>query len=268
MKRLLPLLLAAILAWIVPCCLIPERYSAYQTCGKNINAEQRVYDAPPDQKKESNNCASFSDQANMATQKTAASKESAQKKIYLTFDDGPTDSTTPKVLNILKEKHVKATFFVIGKQIGGREKILQREKKEGHAIGIHTYTHVYKKIYSSPTALLADIQRCKEAIKKVLPGFETTLYRFPGGSFNLKEALIKAVEEAGYRHYDWNASAEDAADPNTPADVLFNNAVTSAGRKNRVILLLHDGVGYRETIKCLPAIIDYFREKGYRFETL
>ena len=191
-----------------------------------------------------------------------------EKRIWLTFDDGPTDSTTPKILDILEAANVKATFFVIGRQIAGREKILQREADGGHAIGIHTYTHEYKKIYASADALLKDIALCREAIRSVLPAFETDLYRFPGGSYNVNKALIATVEHAGYRHYDWNCSAEDAVSPNTPASVLYQNVLDSAGSKNKVILLMHDGVGYKETIRCLPAVIDYFREREFAFCTL
>ncbi|HIY96888.1 MAG TPA: polysaccharide deacetylase [Candidatus Borkfalkia excrementigallinarum] len=192
----------------------------------------------------------------------------AEKTIYLTFDDGPTDSTTPKILDILKNENVKATFFVIGRQISGREKILFRESAEGHAIGIHTQTHEYKKIYDTEETLLADIRACKASIRKVFPDFETDLYRFPGGSFGVKKELIAAVEKAGYRHYDWNASAEDAVSANASAEDLYNNVLLSAGNKKNVILLMHDGVGYKSTIACLPSVIRHFRSGGYTFSTL
>ena len=191
-----------------------------------------------------------------------------EKKLWLTFDDGPTDSTTPKILDILKTENVKATFFVVGRQIAGREEILRREAAEGHAVGIHTYSHEYKKIYASEEALLRDIERCRRAIRTVLPDFDAKLYRFPGGSFGVRKSLVAAVENAGYRFFDWNASADDAVAPNAPASVLYQNILASAGSKNEVILLMHDGVGYKETIKCLPAVIGYFREGGYRFCTL
>ena len=195
-------------------------------------------------------------------------EDTRSKRIWLTFDDGPTDSTTPKILDILKNENVKATFFVVGRQIANREKILLREAAEGHAIGIHTYTHEYNKIYASADALRKDIDLCSKAIRSVLPDFNTDLYRFPGGSYNVKKELVEAVEKAGYRHYDWNCSAEDAVSPNTPASVLYQNVLDSAGSKNEVILLMHDGVGYKETIRCLPAVIDYFREREFAFCTL
>ena len=196
------------------------------------------------------------------------SEGARHKQIWLTFDDGPTDSTTPKILDILKKENVRATFFVVGRQIFNREKILRREAAEGHAIGIHTYTHEYKKIYASAGTLLKDIALCREAIRSVLPDFETALYRFPGGSYSVKKELIDAVEKEGFRYYDWNCSAEDAVCPNTPASVLYKNVVSSAGEKTDVILLMHDGVGYTETIKCLPSVIKHFRERGFAFCTL
>ena len=156
---------------------------------------------------------------------------------------------------------------MIGSQITGREKILRREADGGHTIGIHTYSHEYKKIYASADALRKDIALCSEAIRSVLPDFCTDIYRFPGGSFNVKKELIAAVEQAGYRHYDWNASAEDAVSPNAPADELYRNVLASAGEKSDVILLMHDGVGYKGTVQCLPSVIGYFRKKGYLFCT-
>lgn len=190
------------------------------------------------------------------------------KTVYLTFDDGPTDSTTPYVLDILREKQVHATFFVIGRQIRGREAILRRLAEEGHSIGIHSYTHVYNEIYTSPAALLKDIELCREAIRDVLPQYRGTLYRFPGGSFGLRPELIDAVKSKGYTPYDWNASVGDAEDPPKTADLLLQNALATSTGKKRVILLLHDGVRYNETIRCLPGLIDAFAAEGYRFDRL
>lgn len=190
-----------------------------------------------------------------------------KKIIYLTFDDGPTDSTTPKVLDILFEKKVRATFFVIGRQIKTREKILQRIADGGHMIGIHSYSHEYNKIYASPEALLEDIGLCRDAIRKVLPAFDGHLYRFPGGSFLCKQ-YRETVLDAGFRYYDWNASADDAVYPCASPNELYGNVVRSSADKNQVILLMHDGVGYKSTIACLPNVIDYFLNKNYIFDVL
>ena len=190
------------------------------------------------------------------------------KTICLTFDDGPTDSTTPKILDILRKENIPATFFVIGRQISSRKEILQRTFDDGHAIGIHTYSHEYKQIYASTSSLLGDIRRCQKSIREVLPEWNSDLYRFPGGEAGLSDTLISAVKNAGFRICSWNASVEDAVSPNASAEDLYNNAVRSAGEKNHVVLLLHDGVGYRETVRALPKIIEYFRSKGYTFQSL
>ena len=191
--------------------------------------------------------------------------ERPQKTICLTFDDGPTDSTTPYVLDALAKEGIRATFFVIGQQIAGREGTLRRTFAEGHTVGIHTYTHEYTKIYASEKSLLADIERCRDAIRAVHPAFNGRLYRFPGGSFGVRESLRKAVRAAGWEAHDWNASVEDAVSPHASAQTLFENAVSSAKEKDSVVLLLHDGVGYQETVKALPALISYFRKEGYTF---
>ena len=189
-----------------------------------------------------------------------------EKEIYLTFDDGPTDSTTPYILDILKEKNIPATFFVIGRQIKGREKIIRRMAEDRHSIGIHSYSHVYREIYASESALLQDIAACRRAIQEVLQDYSATIYRFPGGS-SLRPDLRGTVTGAGYRYYDWNAATGDA-EANYTAERLYQNAVETSKGKRRVILLMHDGVGYRETIRALPDIIAYFRENGYTFRTL
>lgn len=194
--------------------------------------------------------------------------EDARKTVCLTFDDGPTDSTTPRVLDELAKEGIKATFFVIGRQIPGREETLRRTFREGHAVGIHTYTHEYAKIYASERSLLRDIGKCLEAIRAVEPAFDGKLYRYPGGSFGVRESLRKAVREAGWEAHDWNASAEDAVSPGADAQTLYENAVDSAKGKDHVVLLLHDGVGYKETVKALPLLIAHFRNEGYSFITL
>ena len=115
-------------------------------------------------------------------------------------------------------------------------------------------------------ALLKDIEKCRGAIKKVLPDYNKNLYRFPGGSF-LCPSLREAVTRAGYRYYDWNASAGDAEGRYT-AKQLFENAIRTSEGKTPVILLMHDGVGYKNTVRALPEIIRRFKNEGYVFKTL
>ena len=193
---------------------------------------------------------------------------STEKTVYLTFDDGPTDSTTPYILDILKTENVRATFFVIGRQINGRENILRREHTDGHKIAIHTYSHEYGAIYASRDALLKDIEKCRKAILNILPDWNESLYRFPGGSSGVREELRLAVQKAGWHAVDWNSSAEDAVRPDASAEELYQYVLDSSAKKKDIILLMHDGVGYKATIQCLPRVIKHFKDIGYTFRTL
>lgn len=190
------------------------------------------------------------------------------KNIYLTFDDGPTDSTTPKVLNVLKNYKIKATFFVIGNQIPTRADILERIYKEGHTIGIHTQSHVYAQIYKSVSALKNDISACKNEINRVLPDYNITLYRFPGGSFNLSDNLKNVPKEYGLKYFDWNADTNDSINRQATPEQLYTSAITTGCDRQTIILLMHDGVNYDNTVSALPSIIEYYVQKNYTFKTL
>lgn len=194
-----------------------------------------------------------------------AETESAVKTVYLTFDDGPSDRVTPKILDVLKEEKVKATFFIIGNQAETRKYLLEREFKEGHTIGVHSYTHRYGEIYSSVESLIKDIDKCNEVIKSVT-GKYSSLYRFPGGSFGLSDELISAVCAHGMRYIDWNASTRDAEIYGaTPGQLLKATTATAAGNEN-IVLLAHDSTLKSATAEALKDIIHHFRNLGYKFE--
>ena len=148
-----------------------------------------------------------------------------------------------------------------------REEVLRRIVREGHTVGVHSFSHDYKEIYSSPAALLDDIERCNDVIERIT-GRRSKVYRFPGGSFTLSAALTDAVHGAGYTYVDWNASVRDAEMPGaSPADLLNAAKSTSAGR-NKVVLLCHDGAGKRATADALKDIIAFYRAGGYKFCTV
>ncbi|MBQ9081700.1 MAG: polysaccharide deacetylase [Clostridia bacterium] len=189
------------------------------------------------------------------------------KCIYLTFDDGPSDSTTPLILDTLKEENVKASFFIIGRQAKRRPELLKRIYNEGHTVGIHSYSHDYAQIYTSPVALLEDIEKCSAVLENVL-GLKTNLYRFPGGSFSLRRELVDNVQAAGYRYVDWNASCRDAEILNASADELFQAAITTPADRKKIIMLLHDSAHRKNTVEALKMIIRYYKNAGYEFKTL
>lgn len=192
-----------------------------------------------------------------------------EKIVYLTFDDGPSFIVTPRILDILKEKEVKATFFVVGNKIQDREEILKRIKEEGHAIGLHTFTHKYKTIYSSYENFVKEMDDTAEEINRVL-GYKPTAIRFPTGSKpHLNEELLVKLHEKNYRIYDWNASLSDGLNYNTSTDKLVREAAKIVGRNsNKIFLLLHCDQTNKNTAKALPVIIDYYKDLGYEFRII
>lgn len=192
-----------------------------------------------------------------------------EKSIFLTFDDGPSFIVTNKILDILKEKGVKATFFVVGSKIQGRENILKRIDSEGHAIGLHTYTHVYKKIYSSHDSFINEMDETQKEVNRVL-GYSPKAIRFPTGSKpHLNSALLEKLHNKNYKIYDWNACLSDGINYNTPTDRLVREAHNIVGKGNsRIFLLLHCDQTNKNTAKALPFIIDYYKNLGYQFKTI
>ena len=188
----------------------------------------------------------------------------AEKTVYLTFDDGPSDKVTPKILDVLKEENVKATFFIIGKQAKTRMNLLKRAFNEGHTLGVHSYSHEYNKIYSSTQSLIKDIDECNEVIKSVT-GSYSDLYRFPGGSYGLSGKLISAVTSHGMRYVDWNASVRDAEIYEATPQQLYAAAVSTAANSQRIVLLAHDSTTKSATAQALREIIRHFRNEGYTF---
>ena len=193
----------------------------------------------------------------------AAFTYAESKTVYLTFDDGPSDSVTTPILDTLKQENVKATFFIVSDRGHGRENVLKRMASEGHTIGVHSATHEYSKIYASDEALLKDIDECAAFIKKTT-GVVPACYRFPGGAFTHPERKA-LVEGHGYQIVDWNAVCGDEEIPNADAQTLVETALKTAKGKSKVVLLLHDSAPHKPTAKALPEIISAFREQGYIF---
>ncbi len=184
------------------------------------------------------------------------------REVYLTFDDGPSTVVTGKILDTLKREGVNATFFIVGDRIGGREEVLKRLAAEGHSIGVHSQTHCYGAIYSSPEALIEDVKACAALIEKTT-GVRPRLYRFPGGGRHPREEAL--LGEMGYRIIWWNAVNGDSEIAHADAKTLAETAVRTAEGKKRVVLLMHDRADCRATAEALPAIISAFREQGCVF---
>lgn len=181
------------------------------------------------------------------------------KTMYLTFDDGPSEKNTDIILDILKERNVTATFFVIGEYVRKHPKTARRIAEEGHTVGIHCDVHDYDVLYQSADSYIEDFERAYDSVREIM-GVEARLFRFPGGSVNaynkeVCQEIVERMEEKGYIYFDWNASLEDAGGQRTPEELIACARETSLDRK-KVVLLAHDRV--EATAQCLGSLIESF----------
>ncbi len=198
-------------------------------------------------------------------------QHTGEKVAYLTFDDGPTPHLTERILDILKEDNVKATFFPIGYNAEAYPKLIKKTYDEGHGIGNHTYSHVYRRIYSKPGNLVDEFIKTEEILQSILGEDKSfKLVRFPGGSFgNTLKPFREAANKAGFGYIDWNCVNGDAESvKRQSAKKLFSRVRETYREKNGLIVLMHDAPGKETTADALPEIIQFLRKKGYRFELL
>ena len=187
------------------------------------------------------------------------------KVIYLTFDDGPGPYTL-QLLDILDEYNVKATFFVVD---NGYDEVMQEIVRRGHSIGIHTMSHAYNDIYSSPEAYFADLYGMQRRIEDVT-GTHTTLMRFPGGGSNtiscpnpgIMTLLTEAVQDAGFQYFDWNVDSNDAGGAKS-ADTVRGNILDGILGNRISVVLQHDIHPY--SVEAVEDVIRWGMENGYTF---
>lgn len=180
-------------------------------------------------------------------------------KVYLTFDDGPS-IYTEKILDILDEYDVKATFFVVGKEGEWAETALRDIVERGHTLGMHSYTHKYTEIYASVEAFAEDFVRLRGYLEEVT-GVISNVYRFPGGSSNTISDLdmhnfSEYLDSWDVRFFDWNAASGDGGRTLLSADELVKNSLLGIEKRETTIILLHDAAGKPTTVEALPAIIE------------
>lgn len=197
---------------------------------------------------------------------------SETKRVFLTFDDGPSQTVTPKVLDTLKSEKIKATFFLLGSRVELEPDIVKREYEEGHYLASHGYSHVYSQIYASPQSVLEEYNKCISAIRNAIgqPEYNPHLFRYPGGYWGGKYASVKKealqlLEQNDILHIDWNALTSDAAGAKTTEEFISELDKT-VPKHNSVVVLMHDAGNKTATANALPTIIKYFRDQGFEFE--
>lgn len=191
---------------------------------------------------------------------------------YLTFDDGPSNTVTPLILDLLKEKNIKATFFLLGSRVELYPDIVKREYEEGHYLANHGYSHVYSNIYSSVESIVSEYNQTEEAIRQAIgrTDYKCHLFRFPGGSVGgpygeLKKQAIPVLEEQEIMYVDWNALTNDSAGSHTKEKIM-ENLIATVGEKKNVVILMHDAGDKILTYETLTEVIDFLIEKGYTFD--
>ena len=214
------------------------------------------------------------DKKNNIVKKVEEIYNSDYKRVFLTFDDGPSKSVTIPILDILKENNIKATFFMLGSNVNRYPEIVKRAYQEGHYIANHSFTHEYKKIYESPEKVLEEYNRTEKVIRKAIGDntYNSRLFRFPGGSIGgkydkNKQEAVKLLNKNNIAHLDWNALTADAAGI-TDADEMLNYVEETIGNKKSVVILMHDLGTKKTTYEILPKLINALKEKGYVFENI
>lgn len=196
-----------------------------------------------------------------ASEKIYSQGNSKIKKIALTFDDGPNDTSLPKVLDLLKEEKIKASFFFIGKNISDRKLEVERVHKEGHLVLNHSYTHSnFDK--ASQELIISEIEKTNKTINDII-GVTPKLYRPPYGI--ITENVKIAVKNLDMNIVLWNVDGEDW---NTKRSLDYVVNTQEKETKNGSIILMHTQPDKDTSYEALKKLIPYYRSKGYEFVKL
>lgn len=237
--------------------------------------ESTSFDKPKKENKETDGVITM--KASLINEYMWGEKKSDRKIVFLTFDDGPSLKSTPKILDVLNKYNVKGTFFyyTMG-DLKDRKDIIDKTIKEGHSIGLHSNSHKYSELYPGGTAdikaILDDYRKCIDKIRAVHPGFDTDFCRLPGGamSWNGMKKATKVLKQWGVDNIDWNTMTGDADNSNkdkSPEGLVayMDKTVNALSDKSIVVVLMHDADWVEHTPKALPQVIEYFKSRDYEF---
>lgn len=185
--------------------------------------------------------------------------EKSIKKVYLTFDDGPS-IYTEQILDILDKYGVKATFFVTGEAGIEQAKRYKMISDRGHTIGMHSFSHRYSEIYKSEENFSKDVDKIRNFLEEVT-GKTPVIYRFPGGSSNRVSAtdmgkLCKYLTENNIRYFDWNVSSGDASGQTLSPERIVANCMAGIDNHKNSVVLFHDTSAKYTTVAALPTILE------------
>lgn len=186
-----------------------------------------------------------------------------ERKLALTFDDGPSNLTEP-LLDILKSLGVKATFFWLGRNMKKFADVTIRAREEGHTFGNHSYDHPDFTKLSTEEVLDDQLRRTQQVYRETL-GIEPVLVRPPLG--DIKDKQIEALKDMGMKIVFWSVSADDWNSLNNDADTITKRVVNNMHEES--IVLMHDGgSAQNSTIKAVSSIVSVCRARGYELVTV
>ncbi len=204
-----------------------------------------------------------------------------KKVVYLTFDDGPSTTVTPRILDTLEKEGVDATFFVVGKYVDSEKELVKREAAEGNVVAIHSYTHDYGYLYPGGKInvqnCMSDFEKTEESIKNILgQDYKIRALRLPGGYYSWNKndpdnakAVIDKMHEKDWHQIEWNCLSGDAEGNSAKtAEQLYQETVQTVGTREKAVILMHDTYQKEATAEALPGIIQYLKQQGYEFKTI
>lgn len=259
-RRMLHIKIGAIFVLMVA-VVVGALYSVFSGMGKNVNDPSVIASAT----------LAAATAAPTPVPTAEPTPVNTGKVVYITFDDGPC-KTTARLLDVLDECDVKATFFVTSQFLDDNSLVneIREIKNRGHQVGVHSYSHQYDEIYSSADAFISDYNKMDDIIYQAT-GKRSEVYRFPGGSntgYNkaIRSELISYLSGIGVEYFDWNAYDGDC--DGYEGQALIDRAVKESSYKDKSILLMHNIPGKDTVIDAIPSIVSQLREKGYSFDIL
>ncbi|GKU25447.1 polysaccharide deacetylase [Clostridium folliculivorans] len=198
-----------------------------------------------------------------------------KKVVFLTFDDGPGHSSSKRILSVLQQKNVKASFFIVGENIrNDTVEVVEGLYENGMDIYPHCYDHHYETLYKSEDSYFNDFNKYVNSTKGLIYRNKRIFVRMPGGSLNtycrpdILKNIKNRLEKSDIDYIDWNVSIGDAVGSNISKEQLIGNVKKQGDVYRVAVVLMHDADHKSSTIDALPEIIDFYKEKGYRFKSL
>lgn len=220
--------------------------------------------------------------AEVQTAMTGQATSITKPTVFLTFDDGVNQTMTPRVLQVLADQQVHATFFVVGNTLTATDNqaMLKNEYQAGHGIAIHSYDHNYNLLYpnrvANATNIIHEYQQTETLMQQILgPDFTTKVWRYPGGHMSWRglAAADAQFKQLGVTWMDWNGAVGDALGSRGPKTVeamlqYHANSLTAFPSSPVKVILMHDAIDKELTLQALPKVIEYYKTHGYQFGIL